>query len=318
MFRFSSWDRKGEAPSAEALPTPLRYRPPVGTELEIKAPALPDEALDPDDVLAALAGRATLLGPVTVTELDARYHDDPAGLLRAAGWTLRARREGERIVGTAKGPGGLVDGVRQRAEFEVPLAALPAEGAPLPDALAAVLPLDRWPPCAHRAVVRRTAVELALPGCTAELAIDHGRVEAGGRSSPVREVELELRDGEPAALLDAALMLAAQLGVRPGGWAKAARGMALLGKLRAPTLPPSPTLLDRWEQLVDLEDRLRAGEDRWTAARKEAVEALVALGAPAALAQDSERPRVRIDAPEHAALLWGLYVAAIRRGASEA
>lgn len=293
----------------------------MGTELEIKAPALPTERLEPDDVLAALAGRAPLRGPVTRKHLDASYHDDPEGLLRGAGWTLRARQEDDRIVATTKGPGPLVGGVRERVEINVPLDTLPEVGDPLPAPLAAAferagLPIATWPARAYRSVIQRTLAELTLPGCVAELAIDHGHVEAGGRESPVREIELELLEGEAAGLVDGVMMLAAQLGLRPGGWAKAARGMALMGRLREPRLPDSPTLVDRWEHLVDLEDRLRLGEERWTEARQRAVEALVSAGAPSALAQDAQTfdaARARIDSPEHAVLLWGLFLAGVRQ-----
>jgi inorganic triphosphatase YgiF len=295
----------------------------MATELEIKAPALPTEQLEPDEVLATLAGRVELLRPATRTHLDASYHDDSAGRMRAAGWTLRARKEGDRIVATTKGPGQLVAGVRERVEINAPLNGLPEVGDPLPAAIAAALSplsIDSWPPRAWRSVVQRTAAVLKLPTCTAELAIDHGHVEAGGRESPVRELELELVDGDPSGLLDAVLMLAAQLGLRPGGWAKAARGMALMGQLREPTLPADPTLMDRWEQLVDLEDRLRLGDERWWGARATAVHELVEIGAPEALSEGAagfDVARVRIDTPEHATLLWGLFVAAVRQGAPD-
>ncbi len=294
----------------------------MGTELEIKAPALPTEQLEPDEVLAALAGRAGLRGPVSRKHLDASYHDDVGGRMRGAGWTLRARKEDDRIVATTKGPGPLVAGVRQRVEINEPIDSLPEPGDPLPPPIAAAfaaagLPISTWPDRAYRSVVQRTLAEVELPTCVAELAIDHGHVEAGGRESPVRELELELLEGDPAGLVDGVMMLAARLGLRPGGWAKAARGMALMGRLREPKLPDSPSLVDRWEHLVDLEDRLRLGEERWTDARRNAVHDLVAAGAPTELstgADGFDAARARIDTPEHAALLWGLFLAGVRQG----
>ena len=212
--------------------------------------------------------------------------------------------------------------MRQRVEINAPLERLPTADDPLPPSIAAALagaglPLLAWPPWASRAVIERTAVDLEVPGCRAELAIDHGRVEAGGRQSAVRELELELRAGEAGGLVDAATLLAGRLGVRPGGWSKAARGMALLGWLRPPILRASPTLLDRFENLVDLEDRLRLGEDRWLEARREAIDALLRAGAPRELADGSgalTATRLQIDSPTHAALLWGLFVGAVRAG----
>ncbi len=293
----------------------------MGTELEIKASALPSEPLSPDAVLAVLAGRATLRSPVSQLRLEAHYHDTADGRLRRAGWTLRARQEDADIVATTKGPGPLVGGVPQRLEINAPLSRLPAPGDPLPAPLAqalaaAGLELDRWPSPSHRARILRTRVDLEFGGCRAELAIDHGQVEAAGRRSEVRELELELLAGETSGLVEAAVLLGGHLGLRPGGWSKAARGMALLGRLREPRLRDQPSLLERWEHLVDLEERLRLGEAQWAGARTDAVAALVAAGAPAELAEERSGLRARIDSAAHASLLWGLYVAAVRQGAS--
>ena len=248
-------------------PRRRRYTPP-DMELEIKLVALPQEPLDPDVVLGEVRQVAARIGRPQTDLLDASYHDETDGLLRRAGWVLRCRIEGGAPVATVKGPGPLVHGVRGRIEEEVHLDGLAEPGDPLPSHIAvtlaaAGLPLDRWPPRTFRSIVRRTAVELELPGGTvAELAIDHGEVQADGRSSPVRELELELVDGAADQLIDAVTRLATRLQVRPGVRTKAGRGMLLLGLLRPPaSAPPDAGPPQLWEAFAELEERRIEGLD---------------------------------------------------------
>jgi triphosphatase len=239
-------------------------------ELEIKLVALPDEPLEADAVLREIGRIAARVGAPRTSLLDASYHDSVHGLLRRAGWILRCRIEDGGPVATVKGPGPLVAGIRGRIEEEVPLHAVAEPGEPLPSHIASTLaaagmPMDRWPPRTFRSVVRRTAVEVVLTGGTvAELAIDHGEVQADGSTSPVSELELELVEGEAPQLLDAVTHLAGRFAVRPGVRTKAGRGMLLLDLLGA---PPSPSLdappPELWETFAELEERrIEGGEHR--------------------------------------------------------
>ena len=237
-------------------------------ELEIKLVARAGEPLEPAAVLEELGRLAPAVGRTRRLDLDAIYHDRPDGLLRRARWLLRCRAEGPAWVATVKGPGLLVDGVRGRIEIEAPLERAAEPGDPLPEALAATLAeaglaLDRWPPRTFRSIVRRVASEVVLPGGTrAELAIDHGEVQAGGRSSPVHELELELLDGSPRHLVEATLHLSHRFDVRPGVRTKSGRGLLLLDLLPPPTLPPPDASLPQiWEAFAELEERRIEGGD---------------------------------------------------------
>lgn len=274
-------------------------------ELEIKLVAQGGEALDPVAVLEAARGIGRSLTPPHEQLLDASYHDRPDGLLRGARWLLRCRAEGDAWVATVKGPGPVVDGVRGRIEIERDLAGPAEPGDPLPEPLAAALAaaglaLDRWPSRTFRSVVRRTSTAVTLAaGTRAELAVDHGEVRASGRTSPVRELELELLEGRASHLLDAALRLAGRFDVRPGTRTKSGRGLLLLGLLGAPAMPDDrASALDVWEAFAELEERRVEGGD-WR---------------PAEHARFAARLGVRTgpDAPGWTSALWSAFARAAR------
>jgi inorganic triphosphatase YgiF len=79
-------------------------------------------------------------------------------------------------------------------------------------------------------VSRRRALRMVqVEGALIELVIDDARVEAGGRVDAFLELELELKDGEPAALSRLAAQLSAVADLTPTELTKAGRGYRLLG-----------------------------------------------------------------------------------------
>lgn len=76
--------------------------------------------------------------------------------------------------------------------------------------------------------VKRTVWDLHLSDGDIECAFDQGKVESGGSKSPISELELELKSGDPAHLFDFALALQADIPLRIGNRSKADRGYALL------------------------------------------------------------------------------------------
>lgn len=249
-------------------------------EFETKLVLLPGATLDPDDVVAEAAAIGRLVGGPEQHHLQATYFDTPDGRLRAARWTLRCRTADGSPVATLKGPGPRVAGLRARVEHELALPAVARPGHPLPPGLLmplrdAGLALERWPEELFGTDVRRTVAGLDVNGARLELAIDVGLVRAGDHRAPVAEVELELRAGSPAALVRAAGQLAERLPVRPGGRAKAARGLQLLGLLRPPEPPPSDApRAALWEGLCELEELRREGDSRFAADHERLREAL--------------------------------------------
>jgi len=240
-------------------------------ELETKLVLLPGASMDVPTVLAAASSVARLVGGPPARHLVAPYFDTPDGLLRAAMWTLRCRTADGVPVATIKGPGPRIAGVFARVEHELTLPTPAREGDPLPPGLAAPLhaaglDLARWPSPMFTTDVRRTLADLDVDGARLELAIDVGQAVTASARAPIAEVELELKAGSPDALLATAHALAERLPVRPGGRAKAARGLQLLGLLEEPAPPPSDAdAASLWDGLCELEERRREGDERWAA-----------------------------------------------------
>lgn len=165
------------------------------------------------------------------------YFDTPELDLMRAQAALRVRRVGRGWVQTVKIGGGSAGGLHQRPEWETPTAG----GAPEPERFDAPAAKDLLTP-AHLARLRpvfethfwRNAWTLPLAGGgSIEVALDQGEVSGGGRTQPICEVELELKSGQPAALYDLALALAADFDLRPDPVSKAERGYALFQNLHS-------------------------------------------------------------------------------------
>jgi triphosphatase len=191
-------------------------------------------------VLRALDGAG-----VERLRMAARYFDSADGRLAAAGLALRLRREGRaRWVQTLKGRG---DGLMQRLEHEVVLGTRERpdldlarhDGTPAGERLRAALgdavPLERFATDIVR-TRRRVATRAAAGRATVELAFDEGTVRAGTAARAVCELEFELIDGAPGALL----ALAARWVARHGLWLDV-RSKAEIGH-RLATGVPAPAV----------------------------------------------------------------------------
>ena len=161
------------------------------------------------------------------------YFDTPDQSLRARGMSLRVRRKGDSWVQTAKIGQGVVAGMSRPLEIEFPVdgPALDLERlnkAGVPEALNALLNDVELVPL-FETVISRTTRQLRAPGGSmVEIAFDSGTVRAGKATSPIREIELELKDGEPSSLFGIAEKLTGNETVRFSEWSKAERGYRLL------------------------------------------------------------------------------------------
>ncbi|MGF7154919.1 CYTH and CHAD domain-containing protein [Novosphingobium gossypii] len=152
------------------------------------------------------------------------YFDTPDRALLEGGLSLRIRREGDRRVQTVKASGttaGLF--VRPEWEFEVP------DDRPVLDH---TIPVTAWmaeriAEIAPAFTVENERRQWAVDGI--EVSLDRGRAIAGDRETPFAEVELEHKDGDPAAIFALARGIDAIAPVQLGVQSKAERGYRLLG-----------------------------------------------------------------------------------------
>ncbi|HDS1733982.1 MULTISPECIES: CYTH domain-containing protein [Pseudomonas] len=168
-------------------------------------------------------------------ELLNQYFDTPERELSAARVALRLRRDGDVIIQTLKCRGQSVAGLSERNEYEWPLDKAKLDLKKLdatcwPEQLA---DLDKKTikPLFTTDFTREFA-EIAWGRGKAkvviEAALDQGFVIAGKRKEEICELELELREGAPEALLELAAELSATLALMPCDISKAERGYRLL------------------------------------------------------------------------------------------
>lgn len=158
-----------------------------------------DTAETLDQILNSPAIQQVICQPMVEIPMETTYYGDEHGYLAAHLWTLRRRMEGENSVVTCKTPG---DGPYSRGEWEVScndlhtaLPMLVEAGAPKE-----LTELGGLHPICGAKFLRR-AILLDLGSCKAELALDLGTLFREDREGPICELELELKDGDPAAML---------------------------------------------------------------------------------------------------------------------
>lgn len=174
--------------------------------------------------LAAVAGDYP--GKWETLHMQTTYYDTPSAALSSRRYMLRTRRENELWICTLKTPGdGMTRGEWELAEKDI-MAAIPVLcklGAPAE--LVQLCAEGLIPLCG--AEFTRRALLLELPGCTAELALDQGRLLGKAGKAPLCEIELELKEGSREALDAFARTFAETYGLQPEAQSKFARALAL-------------------------------------------------------------------------------------------
>ncbi|QJD99573.1 CHAD domain-containing protein [Massilia forsythiae] len=167
-----------------------------------------------------------------------RYFDSAAFDLWQHGFALRVRSSGGRHVQTLKGGGDALAGLHRRTELESEIASETPDQAVLHEQLRQALPdlarhLDGQGLALDTVFVnrsKRTSWMLALAdGTRVECAFDSGELRRGDKSAPVRELELEIKEGDPARLYELARQVHAATPVRIEHASKAERGYQLAG-----------------------------------------------------------------------------------------
>jgi len=196
----------------------------VSEEIELKLSLTPE-------AFAVLPGALKQRG---VRFLPARrmvttYYDTAKGALEKKGVFLRLRVTGGKIEQTVKtvGDGGVL---ARRGEWNWPLkSAEPDLELAASTGLKVLERRARKGGIAPRyasEITRRIAI-VKLGAATLELALDKGLVRAGRRTAEVRELEIEVKAGDPGAVFALARDLLAMPGISIGFATKASRGIAL-------------------------------------------------------------------------------------------
>lgn len=207
------------------MPPPIKPETDQPREVELKL------ELDPADVDAVAAHPLLRGGKAPRRERLTSVYFDTADLdLRAAGLSLRVRTQGKRRIQTVKTDADGAAGLFDRGEWERPIA------TPTPDRDALRLSpagevLGDGSPEALKPIftteVERTTRLVRHGQSELELTVDRGRIDTGLESTPLCEIELELKRGTSADLFAVAHALAEAAPLRPGVMSKSERGYAL-------------------------------------------------------------------------------------------
>jgi inorganic triphosphatase YgiF len=207
-------------------------------EIKLDIPAWEARALARASWLNELA-----CGPVKRERLVSVYYDTSDLRLHARHAILRVRQTGDRFVQTFKAQ-SFDDGPLGRLEWESPVDGLKPELRHVRRKDTADLNLKKLrkslKPIFETTVSRR-AVPIRYRGSLLELAIDQGQVKTGRRRRPIHEIEVELKEGKPYAVIALSKQLASKLAVAFGVASKAERGYAL--RQNKTDLPVFPTLI---------------------------------------------------------------------------
>jgi len=220
----------GELPAQESASqgdeaAPEKAAAPHGSEVELKLLVDADRLADFNNA-PIIAANARNKG--ARKHLKSAYYDTPERALWRNRLSLRVRQSGARFLQTVKSE--TRDDPLRRGEWEASVPSMNPDLALATPFIPAKLRADVE---AHEldqvfvADIRRHQRIIDLPSGTVEVAFDQGVLKSGDRSLPVSEIELELKQGNAAAIYDLALRLAEHGAVKPSIRSKAARGFDL-------------------------------------------------------------------------------------------
>ncbi|MEI9964572.1 MAG: CHAD domain-containing protein [Caulobacteraceae bacterium] len=192
---------------------------PIETELKF--------LLEPE-AAADLLAHPALQGEEHTDRLRSVYFDTAERDLRCAGFGLRVRRTGGGFVQGLKRQDGA--GAVSRQEWESPVPGEAVDAALLQDTPAHAILDGRALAPVFSTTVKRLSRLCRAEGVLIEASLDAGEVSVGGRSEPIHELELELKDGDVHALFALGRQLAADFSVRLSFESKAERGYRLADK----------------------------------------------------------------------------------------
>lgn len=206
-------------------------------EIELKL------AINPADAVAfrqiPLLCEKSIAGPTRRKVLNV-YFDTPGLVLKQHSMALRLRKTAGKWLQTLKTAGTATGGLHQRGEWEYPLRAPQLDLALFRETPLATLAQSKalhhtLKPLFTTDFYRTTwRVEIS-PGQRVEVALDLGVIRCGEREAIISEVEIELLEGNAAAVFDVALALVGEIAMRPSILSKAERGYQLVAPV--PVIP---------------------------------------------------------------------------------
>jgi inorganic triphosphatase YgiF len=170
-------------------------------------------------------------------QMHAIYYDSRDGALQRARLAYRVRREGDAWVATLKGEGQSAGGLHQRNEWNVPVNSQQADLTVFTDPQAIKL-LAPFREAALQAILetrfeRYESRVIHSDQSEILVALDRGEILAQGLRETILEIELELAQGEIAALLEMGEALCRVLPLIPDDESKMFRGLRLAGLIAA-------------------------------------------------------------------------------------
>ncbi len=159
------------------------------------------------------------------------YYDTPTLQLHDRKMALRLRRSRGQWLQTLKGGGSVKAGLHQRHEWEIPVPTAALDFSRLETAVWD----EQLPPDIRSALTPvfvtdfyRSSRILDWHGAKIELCIDHGEVSTTQQHTPICELELELKSGEPQQLFELAMAILEIVPFELELVSKAERGFHLL------------------------------------------------------------------------------------------
>jgi inorganic triphosphatase YgiF len=215
----------------------------LGDEIELKL------AVPPSDLAKIWRSR-----PISRNQIGAKqdvdvvsvYYDTPTRALRRNGISFRLRRYGQNYLQTVKADTGSL-ARRKEWECEVP------GGKPDFKALSgtALEPVFKRKKIRQQlrlvfeTHVRRGVIVLAWGQSKIEVSLDRGQIKCGHLRTSISEVELELKEGDPAALFAVANEIAKIAPLRLAALSKAEAGYRLADGERRRSVRSTPIVLSR-------------------------------------------------------------------------
>ncbi|MEW9798452.1 CYTH domain-containing protein [Alteromonas sp. CYL-A6] len=199
-----------------------------------------------DNALPALKARGVTVSAAREMQLRNDYYDTPQHDFQQHKIGFRVRGNNGAFEQTLKTNGKIRGGLHSREEYNVSLS------APEPDLT--LFDASVWPEGLSADKLNgqleqqfsthftRTAYDARVGDSVVEIVLDEGVASTTKASSPINEIELELKEGDVGALYTLAGILCSTLEVRLSDVSKAAQGYQLLHGLHAKNTPLPPFL----------------------------------------------------------------------------